>query len=311
MENQLAHFNRAKSELALATKIDEVKDIRDKAEALRAYMKQAGESLEMQNQCAEIKIRCERKGGMILKEQEKNEGGRPPKTGNTMLPVSPNTYEELGIEKMQASRWQAIADIPEEKFEERIAELKAGGQELTSAEMLRLSKGLKTHVGYNSGDNEWYTPPDLIEAARKVMGGIDLDPASSVIANKTVKAKKIYTAEDDGLSHKWSGRVWMNPPYAQPLITQFSVMAVGEFRAGRITQACILVNNATETEWFQTIMTEAAAICFLKGRVKYLDPEGNPSGAPLQGQAVLYLGEKVKEFQMEFEGKGQVMIHAR
>jgi hypothetical protein len=48
MNNQLAHFRKAKRELALVTRIDEIKEIRDKAEALRAYAKQAGESLEMQ-----------------------------------------------------------------------------------------------------------------------------------------------------------------------------------------------------------------------------------------------------------------------
>ena len=58
---QLAHFRKAKRELALVTRIDEVKEIRDKAEALRAYSKRAGESLEMQNNCAEIKIRAERR----------------------------------------------------------------------------------------------------------------------------------------------------------------------------------------------------------------------------------------------------------
>lgn len=63
MNNQLMHFNKARQELELAKEIDEVKDIRDKAEALRVYIKQAGHSLDMQNQCAEIKIRAERKAG--------------------------------------------------------------------------------------------------------------------------------------------------------------------------------------------------------------------------------------------------------
>lgn len=73
----LVHFENARRELALASTIDEVKDIRDRAEALRVYCKQAGESLEMQNLCAEIKIRAERRAGEILSEMDKHKGGRP------------------------------------------------------------------------------------------------------------------------------------------------------------------------------------------------------------------------------------------
>ena len=111
--NQLVHFENAKRELQLATNVDEVKDLRDKAEALRLYMKQAGESLQMQNQCAEIKVRAERKAGELLKVTEKARGGQPyQSTGRILKPVEP-TLSDIGISKSQSSRWQAIADIPE------------------------------------------------------------------------------------------------------------------------------------------------------------------------------------------------------
>jgi len=61
--------------------------------------------------------------------------------------------------------------------------------------------------------NEWYTPPDLIGKARRVLGGFDLDPASCAEADATVQAARYLTEADDGLAHQWHGRIWLNPPY--------------------------------------------------------------------------------------------------
>lgn len=162
------------------------------------------------------------------------------------------------------------------------------------------------HVGYNSGDNEWYTPHEYIEAARAVMGGIDLDPATSRIANSRVKAERFYTERDDGLTQPWDGRVWMNPPYAQPLIDRFSERVARAYADGGVTEACVLVNNATETGWFQTIAAEASAVCFPKGRIKFWHPD--KISAPLQGQAVLYLGPNPEAFKREFHTFGFVAV---
>ena len=159
----------------------------------------------------------------------------------------------------------------------------------------------RPHVSYNAGNSEWYTPSDYIELAREVMGSIDLDPASTDIAQETVKAGTYYTQQTDGLTHEWSGNVWLNPPYASELITRFTEKFLSEFE--RITSAIVLVNNATETEWFSKLAGIADAVCFPRGRVKFYAPNGE-IGAPLQGQALLYFGGKPEYFIEKFRVKG-------
>lgn len=158
------------------------------------------------------------------------------------------------------------------------------------------------HVSANTGQIEWYTPDEYLEAARLVLGEIELDPASSKIANQRVKAKRFYTAADDGLAQEWHGKVWLNPPYTNELIVKFVSKLCGHVKAGDV-EAILLVNNATETAWFQEAAQESDMICFPSGRVRFVDEEGNP-GAPLQGQAVLYFGKQLDLFAINFETFG-------
>jgi ParB family chromosome partitioning protein len=160
----------------------------------------------------------------------------------------------------------------------------------------------RPHVAQNSGNNEWYTPTEYIEAARAVMGRIDLDPASTEVANSVVGASKFYTKEDDGLLYDWHGKVWMNPPYAQPYINQFVNRLREEYEIGRTTEAIALVNNATETTWFHNLALSACAVCFPLARIRFWSPDRESS--PLQGQAVIYLGSQPAKFIKEFERFG-------
>lgn len=171
--------------------------------------------------------------------------------------------------------------------------------------------GHKPHVSHNSGNNEWYTPPEYIEAAREVMGEIDLDPASSETANKIVKAKRFYSEDNDGLSKKWLGRVWMNPPYSSELIGQFTAKLCQHVRSGDIIEAVVLVNNATEAAWFEDMAELAQTVMFTYSRVKFLDSELKPRGAPLQGQALLYFGPSYKKFIKAFSKLAWAVNHGK
>ena len=107
------------------------------------------------------------------------------------------------------------------------------------------------------------------------MGGFDLDPASSDEAQEHVEAIGYFTEKDSGLEHEWHGRIWLNPPYAQPLIAEFVSKLCLEWRAGRVDAAIMLTHNYTDTAWFQEAAAHCRAICFTRGRVKFEDAKGN------------------------------------
>jgi len=145
----LTAINRLQSALTTVVSIGDVKDIRDKAEALRVYLRNSEDSLAAQNRCAECKLRAERRGGEILRETEKHKGGRPGKNRfHDGTSLNPETLDDLGVTKKQSHRWQAIASVPEQTFEARIAEMIAKGEqdgetELTSAVILSIAKRIR------------------------------------------------------------------------------------------------------------------------------------------------------------------------
>ena len=161
----------------------------------------------------------------------------------------------------------------------------------------------RPHVTNNSGNNEWYTPAEYIELAREVLGIIDIDPASCEYANETVKAKKYYSIDDDGLTKTWNGKVWMNPPYSADLVGKFADKFVSEFVVNHISEGIVLVNNATETSWFNKLISVASAVSFPKGRIRYKSPTLE-SNTPLQGQAFIYFGDNSDKFCNSFSDIG-------
>jgi ParB family chromosome partitioning protein len=161
-----------------------------------------------------------------------------------------------------------------------------------------------------TGENEWFTPETYINLARAVLGEIDLDPATSAQAQSLIKAKQFYTAEQDGLKHDWCGRVWLNPPFAQPLIEHFVSKMASEHAAGRVVAGIMLTHNYTDTTWFHEGARVASAICFTRGRVKFYKPDGTIA-APTQGQAFFYFGSHVESFVNTFKPIGFVVTPCR
>ena len=160
----------------------------------------------------------------------------------------------------------------------------------------------QSYIVKSPGNDEWYIPKYIIDAARTTMGSIDLDPASSILANQTVMAKKIYTKEDNGLTQNWFGNIWLNPPYSRKLISSFSTAVVRKRQ--EYNQAIVLVNNATETNWFQNLFSSCSICCILNRRLKFIGINGKQGGSSLQGQIILYFGNNVEKFKENFSSYG-------
>jgi hypothetical protein len=152
----LVRYDAARKAIAAAHRVDEVKHIRDKAEAVRVYAKQAGD-FELQNKAAEIRILAERRAGELLADMAKNPGtrgtGRPRKDGTKVERSSKTTaypprLDDIGITKDQSSKWQRLAKlIDDATFERALIRAKERNGELTTAALLREIKEIMQPAG--------------------------------------------------------------------------------------------------------------------------------------------------------------------
>ncbi|MEI7538585.1 MAG: DNA N-6-adenine-methyltransferase [Comamonadaceae bacterium] len=167
------------------------------------------------------------------------------------------------------------------------------------------------HQNINSStNNEWYTPSAFVEAARVVLGGIDLDPASCPYANRTVQAGRFYTQDDDGITQPWHGTVWLNPPYgreegeADSNQARWSRRLIDAYQSGEIRAAILLVNAVPGNKWFAPL--KRFPICFPDARIRFYN-ESTEAGQPTHSNALIYVGPDVAAFVRAFSVFGQVM----
>jgi ParB family chromosome partitioning protein len=247
-----------------------------------------------------LKLRWQMELGRRTSEIEKtNKWETSTPNGRELTKTRTEKLKELGISTQRASENERMASEPEivEKYIERTIE--QDEVPTTFGALKAVQEVKKPHVVNNSKDDEWYTPAKYIESAREVLGRIDLDPASNDFANKTVKADRYFTEESNGLEQEWSGNIWMNPPYSTALLSQFADKLI----SSNFSQAIVLVNNATETAWFEKMISKASAIVFHKGRIRFVKRDGE-HGAPLQGQAFIYYGDNAERFLEVFSKYG-------
>ena len=255
------------------------------------------------------------------------------------------TYAELGVDKKMASRWQALADIGPEVFEAILGGHERQRLPVNTASVMRTAERAQRSVSrpktfemlrcqtrdsreraqaryWSAVDraadasSRWRNSPgstsgtarvEILEAARKVLGDFDLDPASNPIAQEVVRARQYFTKDQDGLAQPWAGNVWLNPPYAKGLIKCFISKLIRHVEEGDVTGAIVLVDNRTDTRWFHSAARVASRICFTLGQLRFLRPGEEPGGTTINGSALLYFGSNPTRFAGVFNSIGLVV----
>jgi hypothetical protein len=293
-KNQLellpAGYLQAREMLARATRIDEVKKIRDKSVAFGAY---AAVIKDRENEllCAELRMRSERRAGQMLIEAKASGEFQP---GRPKLIVPGGNYfydtlKRLNISNKESMHWQRRAKLSERDFEKLIRRMREPGN------------GFIKNGAFSSDSSEWLSPPEVLEAVYDVLGEVDLDPCSNARgARANVKANKHFIKEDDGLAQPWRGRVYMNPPYGSFVAAWCERITIA-YGAGEIAEAIALIAARTDNPWFR--LFDDFPVCLVAGRLHF---SGHENGAMFPS-AIFYLGKKnVAQFEERFAQLGSV-----
>jgi hypothetical protein len=181
-------------------------------------------------------------------------------------------------------------------------------------------KNARTAGRHSMDSPEWYTPLAIVDAARRVMGGIDLDPASHPDANAHLHIPKIFTAEEDGLAHAWHGRVLLNPPGGkrdrQSLTGLFFRKLLEEYAAGRTTEALWIGYSLEQLQTLQMISTltpDDFPSCHPRKRIAFIESDARKAArrtrsGPSHANYLTYLGPHVDAFAAAFEPFGKIII---
>lgn len=206
----LVKYDEAKRALAAASRVDEAKKIRDRAEAVRVYAKQARD-YDLQNRAATIRLLAERRAGQLLTEMAKNPGtrgeGRPRKDGSRVRRSSrpttyPPTLESLNISKDQSSKWQRMARLVDDAtFEEALNRARESG-EITSVGVLRMLKEVVRPKSTQTEVNINEVADDLIREIERRHERLDAVVKDKERLNPTLRRKLITALEHEACGAK-------------------------------------------------------------------------------------------------------------
>jgi hypothetical protein len=118
---------------------------------------------------------------------------------------------------------------------------------------------------------EWWTPPHIFEALDL---DFDLDPcAPPEPAAPWIPARARFTAAfaESGLDLPWAGRIWLNPPYGREAGDWVAKLARHARSEHPTDEGIALVFVRTCARWGQAALSQADAVCFIAGRLSFID----------------------------------------
>lgn len=121
--------------------------------------------------------------------------------------------------------------------------------------------------------SEWYSPPEIVEPYRSLVGEIDLDPASCAAANaRTVGARSFYSLSTPGggLAQCWEGRVWVNPPSPPRAWWERAVQALIDREADSILFVAYSLEALQQSQRWGRVPMTAFSVCIPRTRIRYL-----------------------------------------
>lgn len=156
---------------------------------------------------------------------------------------------------------------------------------------------------------DYYTPDNLIQAAREAMGGIDLDAASHYLANRKHRIPDYFHTGRSAFANDWYGRVWLNPPYGNNL--PWFERIIHYVKAGDITDLCMLSPTwAFTAQQAGPFMDLVTAHVLLSPTPKFWGNKEGKTGVN-HPHSIVYIGERVDEFCAAFAPHGIVMAPPR
>lgn len=153
-------------------------------------------------------------------------------------------------------------------------------------------------ISPKSSVQDYFTPPEIVEAARAAMGDIDLDAASHPIANRELRIPDFFHINRSAFTNDWYGRVWLNPPYGNN--GPWFQRAAHFLNTGRVAQLCILSPVwAFTTTQARDLMLLSTATVLLSPTPAFWGNSENRKGSN-HPHAVVYFGDRVTDFLQAF-----------